>query len=803
MKMTTEFPSKLAVTLALTLSITSCDAEELDFLQGIDSKEEIEFESEGEEEDELDPGDDRDDEEGADDDEEFEEQAEEHDGDHENEIDEDADTDDEIDEDADAEDEFDEADHTDHGTDHTDGHDTVAVGNQHDHCRNTPDFAELVLMTHTASRSGNWSEPATWGGAMPIDGSNVFIPEGVTVTVASEVPVRHNTVRIDGTLDFARDRVTELQLDTLYSACSGSLLIGNSVQPVRADVTARIVFVDDGPVADRKVLSRGAILKGRTVIHGAARTHRAVITPHARAGDSILYLASAPEGWRVDDQLVITGTLPDNPESDEIRRIVAVSGSQIMLDRALELDHNAPSADLNVYVANTTRNVEFTSESIATAHRGHIMLMSADVDIKYARFTELGRTDKTIELSDFHFEFPDDGTGDDAPETATIIPIGGSNVRGRYVVHFHRTGNDGSMRPALVEGSVVFNGPGWGFVNHSSHVDFVNNVSYGLQGAGFYTEAGDEIGSMRGNIAIRSVNRSFTLDDQNAIDPDLGAFLMDYGNDGDGFWLTGNRVSMIDNVASGASAHGIIFWTDGIIEPDTGNAARVSLPVNSLPNGDLIPNRQSVPVWWAPLAEVRGNESYGATIGFRARYIHAKHYLGREEESDFHRSPPPAYIDTLEPTIDTLTVWGNRDGVLLNYNERLNLTNARIVGFGKDISVFNFNDGTAKSGIGLDVGNPSTHGPARIENVRIEGFGMGMAIPVNGHWTIRDVIIKQNATDLLIQPVESEPTRIDMQTVQFETVQVVDGDNDDLPEHVLAGNENPFDDDPTIHPLNH
>jgi hypothetical protein len=545
------------------------------------------------------------------------------------------------------------------------------------------------------------------------------------------------------------------------------------------------VFIDDGPVNDGQLLSRGAILKGSTIIHGAPKTHRAVISPQARQGDSELNLTAAPAGWQVNDQLVITGTTPNDPLSDEIRSIAAINGERIALDRPLALDHTAPSSDLNVYVANTTRNVEFLSESQALAHRGHIMFMSLNVDVQNARFTELGRTDKTTELNDFQFEFPDGGSGDDAPATADVISLGGSNIRGRYAIHFHRAGTDSETAPAVVKGSVVFNGPGWGFVNHSSHVNFVDNVSYGLQGAGFYTEAGDEIGTMQGNIAIRSVNRSFTLDDQGAIDPDLGAFLMDYGNDGDGFWLTGNRVSMIGNVAAGASAHGIIFWTDGIMEPGADTATRVTVDVNDLPNGDLITNRTTVPVWWAPLAEVRDNESYGATIGFRARYIHAKNYLGREEESDFHRSPPTAYINTLNPVISDLTVWGSRDGVLLNYNERIRLSGARIVGFGRDVSEFSFNDGTAKSGIGLDVGNDSTHGPGVIQNVQIEGFGMGMATPVNGFWSVEGVTLQQNGTDLLVQPAETEPTSVTLQSVVFDTFEVVDESGETLPDHIV------------------
>ena len=70
-----------------------------------------------------------------------------------------------------------------------------------------------------------------------------------------------------------------------------------------------------------------------------------------------------------------------------------------------------------------------------------------------------------------------------------------------YALHFHQTGPDAhhSVRNSVVHGS-----PGWGFVNHGSHVDFEDNVSYGATGAGFVAERGDERGSMKGNLAVGS-----------------------------------------------------------------------------------------------------------------------------------------------------------------------------------------------------------------------------------------------------------------------------------------------------------
>ncbi len=666
----------------------------------------------------------------------------------------------------------------------------VNIDHSTGHCAAAPEFASHSLATHTATDSGDWSDTATWGGNVPEQDAIVVIPEGLTVSLTQQLDTRLSLVRIDGTLTFSPNQDTRLLVDTLYSSCSGTLQIGTADTPIEASTKAEVIFIDEGPVNDSSLLSRGAILAGTTTIYGEEKTHRAIISPQAEQGDQILNLHTAPSGWAVGDQLVVTGTRMFDPTSDEIRVISEVNGDQVYLDQPLTFDHTAPTPELNVYVANVTRNVEFRSENTEIAHRGHIMFMSSQVDINFAQFTELGRTDKTRPLDDVEFVFDDpESNGDDAPASATVIALGGANVRGRYAIHFHQIGTHAESMAALVKGSVVFKGPGWGFVNHSSHVNFIDNVAYGLQGAGFYTEAGDEIGSLEGNIAIRSINSSFTLDDQNAIDPDLRASRMDYGHDGDGFWLTGPRVRLINNVSAGASAHGFIYWSDGIINPAADIATRVSIPVSQLANGHLIPGRESVPVWWAPMAESRGNESYGATIGFRIRYIHAKNYLGRDEQSDFHRSPPQAYIDTLTPSVNDLTVWGSRDGVLLNYNERLSLFDANIYGVGKEASEFSFNEGTAKSGVGLDISNDSTHGPGRIENVVITGFGMGTALPVNSRWEINNMRLHNNSTDMLFIEPENDSTALFFNNLSYQSFMIYEQpDATELPEYVVVSN---------------
>ncbi len=627
---------------------------------------------------------------------------------------------------------------------------------------------QISQVTHTVIASGKWSDAAVWeNGNLPGTGARIHIPSELAVVVDSELTPEFESIRIDGMLRFLPNVNTRLKVDTLVTSHCARLEVGTAEIPIADTVHCEIIFADDGPIDttfDFAQLGRGAILHGKTIIYGAVKTNKVALAVHPATGASTLQLVSVPTGWKVGDELIITGTTPNDPKSDEIRMISAMSGTNITLSAALTKDHIAPYSDLNVYVANATRNVVFRSENATVARRGHIMIMhTLEADINYARFYQLGRTDKRRRLDDTTFDV-EDGVGNQASAFVGFTTTSGprTNIRGRYVLHFHRGGTNPTTTPGVVNGCVAYDGPGWGFVSHSAHAQFLNNVTYAIQGTGYYTEAGDEIGEMVGNIAIRTVNDVFQYDSGGgAIDPDLGSQQQEFGNDGDGYWLSGMLVAMKDNVSAGSSAHGIIYWVDGLVEADIPRG-RASIKVADIPNGHLIPNRDTIPTWWAPLAECSGNECYSSSIGFRSRYIHSQSYIG-EGGSAFHASPPQAYIDLLEPTVDQLTVWNNRDGVLLNYNDRVSVTNSRIIGIG---AVFVDDSGTANSGVGLDQGTEITNGPGRLHNVSIEGFEMGYVAPRSGQWDVTNLTLK-NVTDVLFRGIRLEPRTFTMNNINF------------------------------------
>ena len=423
--------------------------------------------------------------------------------------------------------------------------------------------------THIAVNNGSWFDPNTWAnGEVPGAGAKVLIPSGFAVDYDGESPASLFTVRVDGMLHFATDQNSFMEVDTLIVSPTGHLTMGTVSDPVEVGVTATIQIADNGPIDvgwDPMLLSRGVISHGAVEIHGQEKDPFLKVSVDPMAGDTSMVLESAPVGWEVGDTLVLTGTKLSpvgwqQPETtwnfqteDEELTIVGINGNTILFDKPLQYDHDGPRADLKAYVANYSRNVTIeteNSDSIPVHQRGHVMFMHSDnVDVRYAEFAELGRTDKSERAFD---------AGDVSNMQAD------TNVKGRYALHLHRTGVSDLDDPAMVVGNSVWGSPGWGYVHHDSNAVLVDNAAYDVFGAAFVTETGNETGRWSHNISIK--NGGVANGPKHG--PDIDAF--DFGRNGVGFWFQGRMVDAVDNVAAGShGGHGYVYnsrgWKEDVI----------------------------------------------------------------------------------------------------------------------------------------------------------------------------------------------------------------------------------------------
>ena len=422
--------------------------------------------------------------------------------------------------------------------------------------------------THTAVKNGAWFAASTWkGGKIPGANAKVVIPKGITVDYDSVSNTRLFGLRVDGQIDFATDTDTQMIIDTFVVSSHGTLTIGTEDNPVRGNVQTKILIADNGAINkkwDPQQLSRGIVSHGTVEIHGQAKTSHLRVAVDPSAGDKTLTLGEVPVNWQVGDRIILTGTqYVANGTQDEERTITSINGKRITLNKSLSYNHDTPRNDLKAYVANQSRNVVVATENadkLPSNQRGHVMFMHSDnVDVRYAEFNELGRTDKSKLLDDFKT------TSGHAPKRILDSkgnPITGArtNIRGRYALHLHRTGVSGDEKPAVLVGNSVVGSPGWGIVQHDSHAVLENNLSYDVFGAGFVSETGNEIGAWRNNISIKNQGRS-----QNEKG---GAYNHDLGFGGHGFWFQGRLVESEGNVAAGNSGSGLFYFHRGVDEID-------------------------------------------------------------------------------------------------------------------------------------------------------------------------------------------------------------------------------------------
>jgi G8 domain len=163
------------------------------------------------------------------------------------------------------------------------------------------ELAPDAQATHKAVTSGNWSNPATWGGGVPGSNGQVMIPSGIVVTVDQQIGATLFWIRVDGTLRFAPNASTSLTAESVFVNHGGRLEIGTQQSPIQADKTATLIIkaLNHEPINhswDPLEFSRGVVAESRIEIHGASKTSWTYITDTPAQGATKLTLDEAPSG---------------------------------------------------------------------------------------------------------------------------------------------------------------------------------------------------------------------------------------------------------------------------------------------------------------------------------------------------------------------------------------------------------------------------------------------------------------------------------------------------------------------------
>ncbi len=454
--------------------------------------------------------------------------------------------------------------------------------------------------------------------------------------------------------------------------------MGTVTQPIADNVTARILVADSGAIDktwDPYLWSRGIISRGEVRIFGKSVTPYSALSVDPNAGDTKLYLAQVPIGWSIGDELAIAGVnqYASDFGTDRVR-IKAINGTVVTVD-PLKYSHDAPDGrGLSIHVANLTRNIQFVAEDASViAERPHLAFVhNPNVLISGLGVYGFGRTDKTEAINS------------PVVVNGVQLPGTGSNPRARYAMHFHHTGVGPDSAMAIVQGSVIDGSPGWGFVNHSSKVTFESNVAYGVVGAGFSTEDGNEVGAMRYNLSMQSTGSGDFILSRRANH--------DFGHGGHGFWFQGPGIEVVGNIAAANAGGAFAYIT---------SSSRNLFDAVNLSNPSLAAGHKAIPVGTVPLRRFEDNVAYSSQKGL---------------DIWFHQ----LLMTDGETLIKDFTSWNTvLYGIDLSYSARIKVVDSKLIG---DLRSF--------SGYGV-LSNRLTR-DITFENLQVEGFWTGIYAPPRG-----------------------------------------------------------------------
>jgi hypothetical protein len=376
-------------------------------------------------------------------------------------------------------------------------------------------------------RSGDWSDPATWGGRRPA-GGNVIIGTGTRVRLDQPATrVAGVTIAAGATLVYDPNQSTTLE-STANVVVEGRL----EMRPASPAVIQTLRFIGVNEAAFKGggmvplATDTGLWVTGRGQLALVGSTKLAwTRAKQVLAGATRLSVDTSPRGWRQGDELAIAPT--EAPTVGDVSwsgfdesAVRTVSGRSVTLVSPTARAHPEVAGKWRPEVLNLTRNVRI--EGTPTG-RTHVMITAASPQtIAYVQLRHVGPRQAAEEFT--------------------------SIVRGRYGLHFHMMG-DGS-RGSRVTGTVVRDAGSFAFVPHRSNgITFRDTISYNTLESAYWWDdapdnrtAGDESNDILYDRAVAANVRS---------DPDFRGYRLSGFN-----LMQGLRNEVRDSVAVGVQGNG-------------------------------------------------------------------------------------------------------------------------------------------------------------------------------------------------------------------------------------------------------
>ncbi len=505
--------------------------------------------------------------------------------------------------------------------------------------------AHLEFDVHSV-HDGSWSDPKTWEPRrVPKAGDRVLISRSSHVLYDVKSPAVIRLVQVAGTLRFSRQKDTELNVallkvqNSLHCSESGFacdfhsvnnagepsaapdgemplLEIGTPDAPIPAEHTAKIrLHYLDG--LDKNDAPAVACCSARMEIHGAPLDPTWVkLAADAAAGSNTVKVSKPVTGWRVGDEVIVTGSVrkdtggsfrnhPDDVTTER-RRIKEIKDEELVLDEPLKYEH-AGSGDFRTEVANLSRNVIIESANPAGV-RGHTVYHRfSRGGISYARFAHLGK----------------------------------EGVLGRYSIHFHLVGE--TMRGSQVRGAAIVDSHNrWITIHGTQYLAVRDCIGYQSVGHGFFLEDGTEVYNLLDhNLGVQAYRGRRLPKQVLPFDP----------NEGAAFWWANGRNTLVRNVSCENDEYGYRY------DMQKNRAFDALLPILTPDGKEELVDVRTIPIWRFEDNEAHTEGFYGMVVAANGNSqpdnpIHDQRMLDRIKRIDW--TGP----DKRHPhVIRNLTIW--------------------------------------------------------------------------------------------------------------------------------------------------
>ena len=171
--------------------------------------------------------------------------------------------------------------------------------------------AEAIEEANLPAKSSPWSDKASWGGTLPVDGDEVEIKSNMWIELDIAETPKLKKLEINGrlTVKVDKEKLKDIKLRSFSVwVRAGELLVGTAEAPFEQNFTIELLgetesetlTLDGLTKAGNKVL----VSNNKLEMFGKKRTNISRMLEEAKAGDETIKVASDVD-WAVGDKLFI------------------------------------------------------------------------------------------------------------------------------------------------------------------------------------------------------------------------------------------------------------------------------------------------------------------------------------------------------------------------------------------------------------------------------------------------------------------------------------------------------------------